>query len=135
MVSLLSFGLTSAFPEEVYSPVSVMEVVSVYDGDTFKVDIEGYPAIIGDDISIRINGIDTPEIRGTSEEIKAKAYQARDYLEDRLKGASQIELRNPQRGKYFRIIADVYLDGVNVAEELISLGYAKPYDGGTRPEW
>lgn len=48
-------------------------MVSVYDGDTFKVNIDDYPAIVGEAISIRIRGIDAPEIRGKclSEKVKA----------------------------------------------------------------
>ena len=42
-----------------------------------------------------------------------------------------IELRNIKRGKYFRIVADVYLDGnVSYAKEMLKLGLAVPYNGG-----
>jgi tRNA G10 N-methylase Trm11 len=37
--------------------------------------------------------------------------------------------------KYFRILADVYVDGVNLADELIQHGHAKSYDGGTKSSW
>jgi endonuclease YncB( thermonuclease family) len=40
-----------------------------------------------------------------------------------------------QRGKYFRIVADVFVDGSNLGQELIERGLAKPYDGGTKPKW
>jgi len=43
-----------------------------------------------------------------------------------------IELRNLQRGKYFRIVADVYADGVNVGDELIKESLAVIYDGGKK---
>jgi|GEM_PF-5446512 len=33
-------------------------------GDTFRANINSYPSIIGRKMAIRINGIDTPEIRG-----------------------------------------------------------------------
>ena len=38
-------------------------LVSVYDGDTFKVDLKGIHPLFGDDVSIRLHGVDTPEIR------------------------------------------------------------------------
>lgn len=47
-----------------YGSMFVDEVISVYDGDTFRVNIKGYPDVIGENIAIRVNGIDTPEIRG-----------------------------------------------------------------------
>lgn len=41
----------------------VEEVTSIYDGDTFRANIKGYPRIVGYKMSIRIFGIDTPEMR------------------------------------------------------------------------
>ena len=50
--------------------------------------------------------------------------------------ASKIELRNPQRGKYFRIVSEVWIDGKSLADILKAKGLAKDYDGeGARPEW
>ena len=112
------------------------DVVSVYDGDTFKIDLQGVHPIFGDDVSVRVNGIDTPEITGETEEVEALARKARDFVKAKLEGAAKIELRNPQRGKYFRILADVYLDGASLAESLKEQGLAKAYDGkGAKPTW
>ena len=112
------------------------DVVSVYDGDTFKVDLEGIHPIFGDDVSIRVNGIDTPEITGETDEVEALGRKARDFVKEKLASANQIELRNPQRGKYFRILADVYVDGASLAEALKGVGLAKAYDGsGEKPTW
>jgi len=72
------------------------QVVSVYDGDTFKIDLPNMHPLFGDDISIRLFGVDTPEMRGTTDEVKALAMQAQQVTEKALKGASKIELRNPQ---------------------------------------
>ena len=111
-------------------------LVSVYDGDTFKVDLKGIHPLFGDDVSIRLHGVDTPEIRGGEDRVKALAAKARDMAEGLLRGAKRIELRNPQRGKYFRIVADVYLDGESLAEKLKAAGLAKDYDGeGEKPVW
>ena len=112
------------------------QVVDVYDGDTFKIDLPSMHPLFGDDISIRLFGIDTPEMRGTTDEVKALAMQAQQLTEKALKGASKIELRNPQRGKYFRIISEVWIDGESLADMLKEKGLAKDYDGeGARPEW
>ena len=59
------------------------QIVEVYDGDTFKVDLPGMHALFGDDLSIRVLGIDTPEMKGTSDEVKALAMQAREVTEKR----------------------------------------------------
>ncbi len=121
--------------KETYGSATVQDVVSVYDGDTFKVNIDGYPPIIGENVPIRIAGIDTPEIRGTSGYTQETAQKAKKFTQNRLRKAKEIKLRNMKRGKYFRIIAEVYVDGVNLGKELIRVGLAKRYDGGPRPTW
>jgi endonuclease YncB( thermonuclease family) len=37
-----------------------------------------------------------------------------------------------QRGKYFRIVADVYADNQSLADELIKNNLAVRYNGGTK---
>ena len=103
-----------------------------YDGDTIRFDLPGYPPIAGDDIRVRVNGIDTPEINGKCEKEKYDAQQARDMVADILKDADQIKLKNMERGKYFRIAADVIVDGENLADILIEAGMAVRYDGGKK---
>lgn len=130
---LSSTALASA--PKIYGDAVVAEVTSIYDGDTFKVNLQGYPPIAGERISIRINGIDTPEMRDNRPKIKALARKAKQYTVQRLREGKQIILRNMQRGKYFRIVADVYVDDCSLGQELISAGLAKPYDGGKKPKW
>ena len=112
------------------------QLVDVYDGYNFKIDLPNMHPLFGDVIPIRLFGVDTPEIRGTTDEVKALAMQDQQVTEKALKGATKIELRNPQRGKYFRIISEVWIDGESLAEMLKAKGLAKDYDGeGARPEW
>ena len=113
---------------------SKVAVVSVYDGDTFRCDVDGWPPIIGENIGIRINGIDTPEMNDSRPRVKILAKKARDYARQRL-GNGDVELKNIKRGKYFRIVADVYVDGSNLGDELLRQKLAKQYDGGKKPKW
>ncbi len=103
-----------------------------YDGDTITFNLPGLHPIIGEKISIRVNGIDTPEIKGKCEKEKYDAKQAQQMVADILKDAEQITLKNMERGKYFRIAADVYVDGENLADMLIEAGMAVYYDGGKK---
>lgn len=119
----------------VYDNVTVDRVVSIYDGDTIKANIYTWPRIVGENIGIRIRGIDTPEIRDKRPLIKALAFEARDYLINLIENAKTIELRNIQRGKYFRLVADVYVDNKNISDILIDEGLAVSYDGGKKPTW
>ena len=118
-----------------YGHVIVSEVVSVYDADTFRVNIEAWPSIIGERAPVRVSGIDAPEIRGKCESEKDAARKAKEFTLTQLSSASKIELRNIQRGKYFRILAEVYVDNKNLAELLINAGLARVYDGGKRQAW
>lgn len=103
--------------------------MKINDGDTFHVNIEEWPDIIGKNIGIRINGIDAPDKPGV------KKYEARAFLMRKLYGGSKIELRNIQRDKYFRIRADVIVDGESVGEQLLKEELARPYNGGKRESW
>lgn len=113
----------------------INNIVRVYDGDTFYVNLKGVPDIFGDTLGNRINGIDTPEIRGSDVCVKKIAYAARDYAKKLLTEAKTVELKNVERGKYFRVVADVYVNGESLADLMIKKGYAKPYDGGTKSDW
>jgi len=131
-ILLICFILVSAFAERTYGSVTIAEVTSIYDGDTFRANIPDYPSIIGERMGIRINGVDTPEMRGKCEQEKVLARKAKQYNIKALRNAKTIELRNMQRGKYFRIVADVYADGQSVGEGLVRQGLAVIYDGGRK---
>ena len=90
-----------------YGTVTVSKVISVYDGDTFRVNIDSLPPIVGKNIPIRVNGVDTPEIRGKCLYEKNLALKARDFVRAKLANAKEIKLTNLQRGKYFRVVANV----------------------------
>ena len=91
--------------------------------------------VIGKNISIRIYGYDTPELRDKRRHIRKKAYRARNHLRSIVNGANSIELRNVRRGKYFRLVGELYIDGNNVKDSMIRNGYAKNYYGGKKPSW
>jgi endonuclease YncB( thermonuclease family) len=135
LFAALFFSTAALAAPKMYGDAVVSEVTSIYDGDTFRCNIQGYPAISGERIGIRINGIDTPEMRDNRPEIKSLARKAKQYTVQRLREGSEIVLRNMRRGKYFRIVADVYVDGRDLGKELIAMGLAKPYDGGKKPKW
>jgi endonuclease YncB( thermonuclease family) len=122
-------------PKDIFT-LSPDQIVEVYDGDTFKIDLPSQHPLFGDDISVRVLGIDTPELKGSSDEVKALAYKAKNRTQELLSDAKTIELKNPQRGKYFRVVAEVWIDGESLGEKLKSEGLAKDYDGeGERPGW
>ena len=103
-----------------------------YDGDTITFNLPDLHPIIGEKISVRVNGIDTPEIKGNCEKEKYDAKQAKEMVADILKNAEQIILKNIERGKYFRIAANILVDGEDLGDMLIEAGVAVKYDGGKK---
>ena len=113
------------------------KVISVYDGDTITV-----AAYLKSDpqcykFKVRLNGIDSPEMRGSSETEKQHAIQSRDALKERILDEI-VELNIIGLEKYGRILADVIYHGENMNKWMVEKGYAVEYDGGTKkrdPKW
>ena len=121
-------------------PIEVRaDVLSVYDGDTFTARAYIWPGHVVE-VSIRIRGIDTPEIRGKCDREKALALFVRDFVREKILN-TQVRLKNIRLGKYAgRVIADVYYPAApnrqdNLAAILLIQGYARAYDGGSRQGW
>ena len=119
-------------------PVKFGKVIKVYDGDTITIanylPIENSPLYR---FSVRLSGIDTPEIKTKSKAEKELAIAAKNALSDLLLGKI-VELRNVSNEKYGRILCDVYLGDLHVNAWMIEHKYAVAYNGGTkeRPaEW
>lgn len=135
LLGFFSTDLAVLYARPSYGNLRVEMVDRVHDGDTFIAEISGVHPIIGKEISIRIKGIDAPEMTDQRQDVRELAVRARDYVAHRLEQAKVIELFDIQRDKYFRILADVYVDGVHLGEELLLKGFAKPYHGKTKPQW
>ena len=113
-------------------PVSIGQVIKVYDGDTItiaaKLPFARSPLYR---FSVRLNGIDTPEIKGKSEDEISVAKEARDALSGLILHKNVV-LKNVATEKYGRILADVYLDELHINKWLIEQRFAVKYDGGTK---
>ena len=109
---------------------------SVYDGDSLRADIDLCFGVNLLNQAIRINGIDTPEMRGkgVTKQEKALAKAARDRVKELVEKAFWLEsLDGGKKDKYGRILGNIYtLNGLDVAKTLINEGYAVAYDGGTK---
>ena len=109
-----------------------VDIISVYDGDTFKVNIPCDMDVFCEAVSVRVRGVDTPEIKGKTEREKELAKKAKKFTQEFLK-KKPISLTNCGRDKYFRLLCNVQNStGADLAEALIEadLGYA--YQGGTK---
>lgn len=102
-------------------------VISVYDGDTCRVDIDlGFHTWIHNE-RIRLARIDTPELRGAEREA---GLMARDYLRKLVLDCDvRIETNRDRQGKYGRFLAEMWVarpDGsyLHVNEDLVAAGHA-----------
>ena len=113
-------------------PIEGGRVIKVYDGDTItiasKLPFDNSPLYR---LSVRLNGIDTPEIKGKTDDEKIAAKQVKDAL-SKLILHKYVTLKNIQTEKYGRILADVYIGELHINMWLITEKYAVNYDGGTK---
>lgn len=86
--------------------------------------------------SIRIDGIDAPEIKGKCKKETAMAEAARQEIIT-LTQQGSVEIYNIRNEKYAgRVLARVRtVDGTDIAEHMLQKGLARPYHGKKRQGW
>lgn len=115
-------------------PIKGGRVIKVYDADTItiasKLPYEESPVYR---LPVRLNGIDTPEMKGKniSDDEKNASINARDFVSN-LTLNKFVRLENVTSEKYGRILADVYIGDVHLNNLLLKDRFAVPYDGGTK---
>lgn len=111
-----------------------VSIASVYDGDTFKINLNCSLAVYCEKVPVRVLGVDTPEIKGQTEREKELAQQAKEFTKKFLE-KGPIRLSNCGRDKYFRLLCDVTNgEGKNLAKELIKANVGYSYYGGTKSD-
>ena len=114
-------------------PLRKGKVIKVYDGDTITIaaKLPQFNPITIYRFSIRIRGIDAPEMMSKNEEEKEMAIKARDALA-KLVLNKYVTLDNLSSEKYSRILADVYCNGISIGDWMLNKRYAVPYDGNIK---
>lgn len=107
------------------APAVAQQRAEVIDGDTIRAGGR----------TVRLIGLDAPELRGRCPAEIALARRARERLAEILGGRAWLTTRG--RDQYGRVLAVVRdAEGRDVAQLLIAEGLARPYDGrGPRPQW
>lgn len=117
---------------KMYGNATVDKIIDVLPGYVFRCDIKGWPAIIGEDIPIRISGVAIPQSAETG-------VKPTDFFQEKLAAfiddvfakadKDQIRLKKIRRGKSFSLVADVYIGDIRLSEMLIEKGLARRYAG------
>ena len=109
----------------------VKRVTKVVDGDTIDVILDmGFNILFAQ--RVRLFGIDTPESRTRDLVEKKYGLKSKKFLQDQLKKAKSITIRTykgEEKGKFGRILGDIYCDGKSVNSEMVKVGHAVAYYG------
>lgn len=123
---------------ETFLPLRDGDVVycpSCYDGDSMRlawIDQRGNKVkIMG-----RLLGVDTAEMRGSSDKEKALALRAKKRLSDVIAGEF-VTIRNPSIEKYGRSLSDLESGDIRSVTEymLAAPEICRPYQGGKKSSW
>lgn len=113
-------------------PIKGGIVIKVYDGDTITIASKlPYDDSMLYRFSVRLNGIDAPEIKGKTEDEKEAAKVSQKALEELILHKN-VTLENIGTEKYGRVLADVFYNGTNLNKWMLENHYAVEYDGGTK---
>lgn len=146
LLTALLFLFSTAAVAQTYM---LLPIVSVYDGDTIKTDLSWRLPEPLNKVSIRIYGIDTPEMPAKSYATTGKlnrakcvkeaelALKAKARVEEIVGSNTRMKVTDFKWGRNgARIVAKVSIGGVDVAKTLIDEGYAVEYYGsGTKQDW
>ena len=108
------------------------KIVKIIDGDTVDVDIDlGFGVWLHKE-RIRLYGIDTPESRTRDLVEKKYGLKSKKFLQEQLKKAKSITIRTykgEEKGKFGRILGDIWCDGKSVNQLMCKVGHAVAYYG------
>jgi len=109
-------------------------VIKVYDGDTITV--AGKTSIFGKmyKFKIRLDGLDTPDMRSNNQEEKEHAMTIRNILYEKIFDKI-VKLDIKQTDKYGRYLCDVFYNNININQWLLDNKLAVKYDGGKKREF
>ena len=117
-----------------YGTYTVSQLLLFHDGDTFQCNVEQLPAIVGLHIEIRCQHYDAPEIQDSRPAVQRLARMAQQFVQKRLQAGKVVTLQNLKRDKYFRLLADVMIDGMPLAVDVLNAKLAHQYGGGIKNE-
>jgi len=98
-----------------------------YDGDTCTFSIHDVHPLLGHRIRIRLADIDAPEINGACEKEREMGLEARDALNEFITSGDSIILEDVKRGNYFRLLAQIGVDGKKASDFMLQSKLAVPY--------
>jgi micrococcal nuclease len=100
--------------------------IRVIDGDTIVAEVD-----LGFDtykkVRVRLEGIDAPEVRTRDLKEKAEGMKSKEYLEDIFSINREFTLVSNKVDKYGRCLGTIFIEDVNINEEMLDIGLADVY--------
>lgn len=114
--------IENVFKEDLVLEEHEAEVVRVVDGDTVIVKTDE-----GVEERVRLLLIDTPESVHPTEPEQLFGKESSDYAKEVLREGDviKLEIGNPERDRYDRLLAYIWIDDVNFNQLMIEKGYAR----------
>ena len=103
------------------------------DGDTVDVTLDlGFDILYNN--RIRLYGINTPESRTRDLEEKKRGLAAKDRVKELCPVGSTVTIKTTKdgRGKFGRILGEIFIEDVNINQQLVAEGHAVEYFGGKK---
>ena len=104
------------------------KIIKVIDGDTVDVDIDLGFGMVYKKQRVRLMGIDTPESRTRDLVEKLFGKASKKHLKELLSEGG-ISLVSHDKGKFGRILGELYVNGVSINQKMIDDYHAVEYTG------
>lgn len=115
-------SVSSWFEKEIELEQNEVIINRVVDGDTVNVQLPN-----GESESVRLLLIDTPESVHPNKPVQPFGEEASAYAKEILKEGDTVtlEIGNPERDKYDRLLGYIWIDDVNFNQLMIEEGFAR----------
>ena len=101
----------------------ISRVLSIDTACTLFCDIDAFPPLIGKNIPVRLEGIEIPPAGPINQDVPVFLRQL--LMPDASHKAPSIKLNNIRRGTTFCLVADIEVEGKDLAQMLVEKGFAR----------
>jgi len=125
----------TASAAEYYGPYTA-DVVRIIDGDTVVLKVHAWPGLT-QKISLRLDGVNTPEKRRAPECEKIQGRKATAFTKAFIGSAQAVRISDVHLGKFAgRALGKITVPGKgDLGAALLQAGLAREYHGGHRDPW
>jgi len=132
---LIFIGLVIPVYAASYGPYMLSAPIAI-DGDTLRADVQIWPNTTVD-VSIRVIGVDTPELHALNACERDLAQKAKIFTDAWIQANAPLTIGAVKPDKYSGRFDAVVTSrgGASLATTLIQSGHGRPYNGGARQAW